>query len=117
MEELYTFAAILMNHVRNSDRTSMDDVVLAYDRWDNKRQETLQANQQREQEYHTRHEEPRNERVAVYAQYLQSKQADFLAIPPSSQRMQELRQWIARHGVPEALKNGIHTDLIYTSSR
>jgi hypothetical protein len=118
MQELQDFATILMNHVRNSDRTSLDDVLTAFDTWKNKHQENQQAILDRQEAYRSQHENPRNEKNLAYAQYLQDKRADFPrmdAKAPSSQKMQEMKQWLARHGLPESLKQGLQTDLIYTS--
>lgn len=107
-----------MNHVRNGDRTSMDDVLASFETWNQKHQETTQETQERQEAYRNKHEDPRTERGLAYIQYLQEKHADFTGLSskaPSSQRMQELKQWFARHPLPENLKNGLQTDLIYTS--
>lgn len=113
MQELQNFATVLMNHVRNSDRTSMDDVLLAFDAWRNKHQDRLREIQERQEKYRAQHEDPRNERMTAYQQYVETKRAT----APPSKRVQDLKQWLAMNGVPEVLKEGLQTDLIYTSCR
>lgn len=118
MKELQTFGMTLMDHVCNDAKTSMDAVQSSLATWQQKDQERIQVLQEAYDTYMNEHEKPRAEREGAYMQYLQEKTLAFNAIAkaPTSQKKQRIVQWL-RVPLPENLKDGVNTDLIYTTGR
>lgn len=118
MKELQTFGMTLMNHVRNDAKTSIDAVQSAFATWQQKEQERTQNVQEAYETYVNEHEKPRIEREIAYVTYLQEKAIAYNEISqvPTAQKKQKIVQWL-RVPLPDIVKDGVNTDLIYTSNR
>lgn len=118
MKELQTFAMNLMDHVRNENKTSIESVKASLATWQQKEDERMRTAQEAFENYMNQHEIPRQERDAAYANYLQDKTLayDSISKAPTSLRKQRIMQWL-RIPMPDTLKEGLLSDLIYTSGR
>lgn len=118
--KLQDFALTLMNHVRNDARTSIDAVESSHAAWVRQQESKEQSIQNKTDEYNTEHHQPRLERDTQYKEYLFNIQAIYEKYLRAStgQRRTILKEYIrARANLPEPLKDGLMTDLIYTTSR
>lgn len=118
MSQLADFALVLMNHVRNDAKTSQDAIQSSLMAWKQSRDQKQQAIYEKEDAYREAHEKPRLLREEEYHNYLQLKNMAYLEAKdaPTSMRKQKIIQWL-KIQLPESLKDGLSTDLIYTSGR
>lgn len=118
MSELVDFALILMDHVRNEAKTSKEAVASSLANWQHARQQKEQVYNEHIDAYREKHEKPRLLREEEYNNFMQMKSIAYQEIKeaPSSLKKQKIIQWL-KVKMPEQLKDGLATDLIYASGR
>jgi hypothetical protein len=105
-----------MDHVRNEAKTSKEAVESSLANWQHAREQKEQVYNEQLEMYREKHEKPRLLREEEYRNYLQMRSMAYQEIKeaPASLRKQKIIQWL-KVKVPEQLKEGLATDLIYTS--